>query len=281
MISGLVLGAIYSLMSIGLTLIYGVTKIFNYAQGSLFTLSGYIAWLLFSNSALGYIPVVLLTLAIMVIFGYGFEKIFIKPVRRLKNWDFIVIIVTLGCALLFDNLYLIIFNPLSKTIPLAVEGTLYMGNIAIARHDIVVLIVSFGSVFLLDLFLKKTNVGMAMRAVSQDITGAKIVGLRLDNIFSYSFALACVLAALAAFMLIPDIMLYPQAGWTVLMKAMVVIVLGGLGSIKGTLYAAIILGMVEIFVTYYLDAMFALPIFLLILVVVLVFKPKGLAGTWA
>jgi branched-chain amino acid transport system permease protein len=236
-LSGLVLGAIYSLMSIGLTLIYGVTKIFNYAQGSLFTLAGYIAWLLFSNTKLNYASVVLVTLVVMGIFGYIFEKVFVKPVRRLKNWEFIVIIVTLGCALLFDNLYLIIFNPMSKTIPLAAQGTLKIGNIAIAWHDLLVLFISFGSIFLLDLFLKKTSVGLAMRAVSQDITGAKIVGLRLNVIFGYSFALACVLAALAALMLVPDIMLYPQVGWTVLMKAMVVIVLGGLGSIKGTLYA--------------------------------------------
>lgn len=280
-IAGLVLSSIYSLMAVGLTLIYGVTKVLNYAQGSLFTLGAYIAFLMFNNFPYpNYFIVVILTLIFMAGAGLLFEKIFIYPVRRLPDWNFIVIIVTLGAALLIDNLFLVIFGPLQKTLPRAFSGSFNLGILRITKHNLFVIVVAISVLLLLDQFLSKTRMGMNMRAVAQSEIGAKIVGLNINKVYSYSFAIAGILAGIAGILLTPRTLIYPLVGWPVFLKGLVVMVLGGLGSIKGTLYAAVILGMVEIFVSFFWGARWAMPIFVLILIVVLVFKPKGLAGTW-
>lgn len=281
LIAGVTLGAVYLLMAMGLTLVYGVTKVFNYAQGSFFTWGGYIAWYL-SVGVLhwNYYLVIPITILIMFALGIIFQNLIILPLRRLPGWDFTVIIVTLGCALVLDNLALVAFGPLSKTIPHLLEGNITFGKFAIAQHDVIMLVVALGVLAVLGLFLTKTRTGMALRAVSQDNTGAKIVGLPLNLMYCYAFGIAAILAAIAAVLLAPRTLLYPQVGWTTLLKSFVVMVLGGLGNIKGTVIAAFILSIAEVFTSFLLGGIWALPIFLLVLIVILVFRPKGLFGQW-
>jgi len=281
LLAGVTLGAVYMLMAMGLTLVYGVTRVFNYAQGSFFTWGGYIAWYLAAGYfALNYYLVIPITLVIMFLFGLIFEKGIILPLRRQPGWEFTVIIVTLGASLVLDNLILVVFGPLSKTIPHLIEGTLIFGEFAIAWHDVIMLLVGISVFFALQLFLSKTWTGMALRAVSQDNVGAKIVGLPLNRLYSIAFGIAGLLSAIAVILLAPRTLLYPLVGWTTLLKAFVVMVLGGLGNIKGTAIAAFALSIVEIFSAYYLGGIWAMPLFLVILVIVLVFRPKGLFGSW-
>ncbi len=281
LLAGITLGAVYLLMAMGLTLVYGVTKVFNYAQGSFFTWGGFLAWYL-SIGVLGwnYYLVIPITLVGMFIFGVVFEKFIVLPIRRLPGWEFTVIIVTLGSSLALDNLVLVAFGPLSKTLPNLLAGTFRFGNFAVARHDVIMLLVGILVFIALQLFLSKTWIGMALRAVSQDNTGAKIVGLNLNLMYSIAFGIAGLLSAVAVILLAPRTLLYPLVGWTTLLKAMVVMVMGGLGNIKGTIVAAFLLSITEIFSSFFLGGIWALPIFLVILVVVLVFKPKGLFGSW-
>jgi branched-chain amino acid transport system permease protein len=281
LLAGITLGAVYLLMAMGLTLVYGVTKVFNYAQGSFFTWGGYLAWYL-SIGYLGwnYYLVIPITLVLMFIFGMFFEKAIVFPMRRLPGWDFTVIIVTLGCSLALDNLILVVFGPLSKTLPNLIEGTIRFGTFAVARHDVIMLFVGLLVFIALQLFLSKTWIGMALRAVSQENTGARIVGLNLNLMYSIAFGIAGLLSAVAVILLAPRTLLYPLVGWTTLLKAMVVMVMGGLGNIKGTIVAAFLLSIAEIFSSYFLGGIWALPLFLVVLVVVLVFMPKGLFGSW-
>lgn len=281
LLSGITLGAVYLLMAMGLTLVYGVTKVFNYAQGSFFTWGGYFAWFL-SVGVLGwkYFLVIPITLAVAFLFGMIFEKVIVLPLRRLAGWEFTVIIVTLGCSLALDNLILVAFGPLSKTVPHLLEGTFKFGEFAIARHDVIMLLIGILVFIILQLFLSKTWTGMALRAVSQENIGAKIVGLPLNTMYSVAFGIAALVSAVAAILLAPRTLLYPQVGWTTLLKAMVVMVLGGLGNVKGTVIAAFMLSIAEIFASYLLGGIWAMPLFLAVLVVVLVFKPKGLFGSW-
>ena len=281
LLAGITLGAVYLLMAMGLTLVYGVTKVFNYAQGSFFTWGGYLAWYL-SIGFLGwnYYLVIPLTFVVMFVFGMIFEKAIVLPLRRLPGWDFTVIIVTLGCSLALDNLILVAFGPLSKTVPHLLQGTFIFGEFAIARHDVIMLLVGVLVFIILQLFLSKTWTGMALRAVSQDNIGAKIVGLPLNTMYSVAFGIAGLLSAVAVILLAPRTLLYPLVGWTTLLKAFVVMVLGGLGNIKGTVIAAFALSIAEIFSSFFLGGIWAMPLFLAVLVVVLVFRPKGLFGSW-
>jgi len=281
LLAGSTLGSVYLLMAMGLTLVYGVTRVFNYAQGSFFCWGGYLAWYL----SVGHLNwnfwiVIPITILVMFLFGMLFEKAIVLPLRRFPGWDFTVIIVTLGCALVLDNLILVVFGPLSKSTPHLMEGTFVLGEFAIAKHNVIMFLVAAGMLGLLWLFLGKTRMGMAMQAVSQDTVGARIVGLPVNTLYSYSFGIAAILSAVAAILLAPRTLLYPLVGWTTFLKALVVIVLGGLGNIKGTVIAAFVLAIVEIFATYLVGGIWGMPIFLGLLVVVLVFRPKGLFGTW-
>lgn len=281
LLAGITLGSVYLLMAMGLTLVYGVTRVFNYAQGSFFCWGGYLAWYL----SVGHLNwnfriVIPITILVMFLVGMLFEKAIVLPLRRFPGWDFTVIIVTLGCALVLDNLILVVFGPLSKSTPHLMKGTFVLGEFAIAKHDVIMFLVAAGMLGLLWLFLGKTRIGMAMRAVSQDTVGARIVGLPVNTLYSYSFGIAAILSAVAAILLAPRTLLYPLVGWTTLLKALVVIVLGGLGNMKGTVIAAFVLAIVEIFATYLVGGIWGMPIFLGLLVVVLVFRPKGLFGAW-
>jgi branched-chain amino acid transport system permease protein len=279
--AGITLGAVYLLMAMGLTLVYGVSKVFNYAQGAFFSWGGYLAWYL-SIGALkwNYAAVIAITIVLMFLFGMAFEKAVIFPLRRQPGWEFTVIIVTLGCALLLDNLILVSFGPLSKSVPRIIEGSFKVGNFATGKHDLLMLVVALAVVVGLALFLSKTWMGLAMRAVSQDNAGARMVGMPLDRLYTYSFGIAAGLSAVAAILLAPRTLLYPLVGWTTLMKSFVVMVLGGLGNLKGAVIAAFMLAIVEVFATYLVGGIWALPIFLIAMVVILVFKPKGLFGSW-
>ncbi len=277
------LGGIYTLISLGLTLVYGVTRVFHYAMGSFFAWGAYIAWALLQYTNLEYGAVFGITIGIMFLFGLLYERIFIYFLyssRRFANWRWTAIVITLGSALLLDNLALVIFGPLGKTLPRIVEGVFRFGDIAVSRHDIATLLITITIVITLTLFLRKTREGMAMRGFAQDELGAHIVGIPISRMFSYTFAIAAVLGGIGGMLLVPRTQLFPTVGWPIFVKALVVVVFGGLGSVPGTLIAAFTLAIVEVFVTFYIGANWALAIFLGVLVIVLVFRPRGLFGTW-
>jgi branched-chain amino acid transport system permease protein len=280
-IIGVTLGAVYAVMALGLSFIYGITKIFNYAHGAFFTWGAYIAYVLSTGYLhLPYAAVVAITVPTMFLFGLGYEKALMYPLRRFPGWGMTAIIVTLGSALLLDNLALVLFGSRSKRMPCLVEGSFALGDFAITKHEVVTLVVALAVVFLLILFLGKVREGMAMQGVAQDPIGARIVGIPINRIFSYTFAIAAALAGISAILLAPKILVYPTVGWLVFVKAFVVMVFGGVGSIKGTAVAAFILAMVEAFVTFYVGGIWGMPIFVLVLIIMLTFRPRGLFGTW-
>jgi len=279
LLAGITLGTIYLLMAMGLNVVFGVTKIFNYAQGSFFCWGGYIAWYLAAGPLnLNYAIVIAITLVAMFLYGVLFEKVVISPLRRVPGWDFTALIVTMGCALLLDNLILVVFGPLSKGLPFLMEGAFNFGDFAVSKHNIIIFLVATGTLGILALFFGKTRTGMALRAVAQDEVGAKVVGLPVATLYSYSFGISATLAAVAAILLAPRTLLYPLVGWTTFLKALVVIVLGGLGNLKGSVIAAFMLAITEIFVTYLIGGIWAMPLFLGLLMAILVIRPKGLFG---
>jgi branched-chain amino acid transport system permease protein len=267
-------------MATGLTLAYGATRILNFAHGSFFAWGAYLAWF-FSVGyfRINYILTVVITIPIMFFIGLTFERIVSYPLRRSPEWQINIIIVTLGAALFLDNLALVSFGPRVKRIPRLLEGNVEIVGIIVDNHDILIVIAASAILFLLGVFLKKTWYGMAVRAVAQDSTGAQIVGLHMDRVFMYTLGISSALAGISGILLAPKTLIFPHVGWEVFAKAFVITVLGGLGSVKGTLYAAIILGMIEVFVTLTLGAVWGLPVFIGVLLLVLMSRPKGLFGT--
>lgn len=281
LLTGLSVGAVYAIMAIGLSFVYSITHVLNYAQGAMFTWSAYIAWVLSQGYAhLPYGVVVAVTIPTMLAFGYVFERGLIAPLRRFKGWQMSAVIVTLGAALLLDNLALVVFGTPPKKIPNLVEGNLSLGNYSLTRHEVITIAGALATIWALDLFLRRVRVGTAMQALVQDTAGARIVGIPTDKMFSYAFAIAAALAALSGILLAPKILVYPSVGWLVFIKAFVVMVFGGVGSLKGTAIAAFFLATLEAFVAFYVGAIWSTPIFIVLLVIMLTIRPKGLFGTW-
>jgi len=277
---GLAVGGVYTAMALGLTLVYGITRVFNFAQGSFFLWGALIAWTLLEYTPLPYGLVFVLTIGIAFLFGMGYEKIIIKPLRRFPDWTLTAIIVTLGSALLLDNLVLVVFGPRGRTLPNLVDGIFSLGSISITRQDVVILVIAVTIVVCLTQFLRRTTTGKAMRAVPQDGMGAAIVGIPTDKVFNLVFGITAALGAIAGMLLAPRTQIYFETGWGILIKSFVVVIFGGLGSIKGTLVAAFALAIIEAYITALLGGLWALPIFLGLLLVVLVVRPRGLFGTW-
>jgi branched-chain amino acid transport system permease protein len=282
LIIGVTFGAIYATMTLGLSFICGVTRMFNYAHGAFYIWAAYIAWVLLTYINLNYAAVAIIIVPVMFLFGLAFEKALMYPLRRSHspNWEINVIIVTLGAGLLLGHLAFALFGVRPQRLPLLVEGSFSLYGFLITWHDAVTVVAALTITGLLTLFLWKARLGMAMRAIAQDITGARIVGIPIDRMFGYSFAIAGALAGISAIFLAPKMLIHPEVGWLIFVRSFVIMVFGGLGSLKGTVVAAFIMATIEAFVTFYLGGVWAIPTFISVLVVVLVIRPRGLFGRW-
>lgn len=282
LLSGIAQGAVYCVFAVGLSLVYGTARILNFAHGSFSMAGAYIAWSLSGGYVdLGYAGMLAVLLPLLFLLGLGFERAVVRPLRWTANWKTTTMMVTLGFAFLLDNLYLIVFGPQNKLLPPLVSGTTAFGGLVFSHQKIVIFAVAVAILVALELFLHRTLVGSAMRAVAQDMTGARMVGIRVDRVFGYTFGISIVLAGLAGVLLAPVYLISPLGGWPPFLKAFVIVVFGGLGSTRGVLYAAFLLGIVEAFVIFAIGATWTMPIWLLTLLVVLMVRPQGLLGVWA
>ncbi|MEM9010881.1 MAG: branched-chain amino acid ABC transporter permease [Pseudomonadota bacterium] len=281
LIGGLTQGAVYCVIAVGLSLVYGASRILNFAHGSLYSLGGYIAWAL----VVGYfgLPLwlaILLAIPLLFLTGVGIERLVIRPLRGYGNWRINTIMATLGLAFIIENALQLTFGPGTKSIPAFVEGTVTFGGITVSSYKLWMFAISLALVGMLEYFLASTRYGQAVRAVSQDIQGAKQVGIDVNQVFAVTFGLSVVLTGLAGILLAPIFLVSPLGGWGPFLKAFVIVVLGGLGSTKGAFFAAFILAILEAYVIFYIGPNWVMPVWLVVLIIVLTVRPKGLFGVW-
>ncbi len=280
--SGLTNGSVYALMAVGLTLVYGVSRAFNFAYGSFYSLGGYIAWVILSLAAVrgGYLSVFVLAAPILLVFGYVTEKLIVAPLRKRSDWEVKVMMITLGLALFMDNSYQVLFGPRMKSLPPIVEGTLKAGEIVLSYQDIVIFFLSVTGILLFRWMLNNTRIGMAVRAVAQNPDGARIVGIPKDRIFAATFAISTLMVGAGGILLAQKYFVSPAGGWDILVKSWVITAFGGMGSIRGGLLAAFILGMLEAFVGYWFGMTWVLFALFGVLLFTLAVRPQGLLGKW-
>lgn len=282
-VSGLCSGSTYALMAVGMSLVYGVSKVFNFAYGAFYTMGGYVAWIFLSGLLgvnLGYPATFALVIAALFFIGLGTERFTIRPLRARRNWEMLAVMSTLGLALSLDNLYLAVFGPFRKSIPPLFEGTVHIAGTIVAVQDIGIAAIALSVIAGLWFFLNRTRQGLAVQAVAQDMTGAEIVGIDKDKVFAYTFGLACVLVGVGGMLLAPKYLVSHLAGWNVLVKAWIITAFGGMGSITGAVYAAFILGMLEAFVGWQFGLTWTLLAMFGVLIGVFIVRPQGLRGTW-
>lgn len=282
LISGLTTGSVYALMAVGLTLIYGVSKAFNFAYGSFYSMGGYIAYILLTVVGIwgGYASVFILAVPLLVVIGYITEKIVVAPLRSRSDWEVKVMMITLGLALFLDNSYQVIFGPRMKDLPPIVEGTVEIGEIVLANQNIVIFVLAIVGMLAFRWVLNNTRIGMAVRAVAQNPAGAQIVGIPKDVVFAATFAISTVMVGVGGILLTQKYFVSPSGGWDILVKSWVITAFGGMGSIRGALYAAFILGIMEAFVGYWMGMSWVLFAMFAVLLTTLAVRPQGLLGKW-
>lgn len=279
LISGIINGSVYAIMAIGMALVYGVSKVFNLAYGSFYTLGGYLAWVLF-QAGLNYLMVFLVCIPVLFFIGMAAEKYAVRPLRQRDDWELTSFMTTLGLALFLDNFYLVTFGPYVKSIPMLSDDYIYLGEIVLSVQDVIIFVVAIVIMIAFILFLEKNRLGMAARAVAYNMVGSEIVGIPKDRIFSYVFGMSVVLVGISGILLAPKTFISPMGGWNVMLKAWVITALGGMGSVKGSLVAAFVLAIVEALVGWQLGFTFVWFAWFLILVITLLVRPQGFFGKW-
>lgn len=275
---GILYGSIYGLMAIGLTLIWGSLRMLNMAHGALYLVGGYVAWAALKllglpallSFALGVVGAALVGLLVQVLL-----------VNRLvgKSTFFNgAMIATVGAAIVVESAALLIFGPRVKQMPPIIEGQIKLLDVVIQYQGLVIIIVAAVSLILLNLFLQKTRYGLAIQAVSQQMDAARLMGIPTVLTFMIVMVISAALAGLAGSLLSSVFYLSPTAGYSPLAKALVVTIFGGLGSVKGTIWAAYIIGLLEAFLIVYLGPGWALPGLFLFMILMLVIRPTGLFG---
>ena len=280
-IAGLSTGSVYALMAVGMTLVYGVTKAFNFAYGDFFNMGGYFAWILIFGLGFqfgGYLGVLVIVMPLMFAVGYGLEKLMVAPLRKRPDWENKVMMLTLGLALFLTSLYQVVFGVRMKSLPPIWDGVLEVGQLVFSYQDIMIFVMSLGGVLLFGWLLNNTRLGMAVRAVAQNPIGAKIVGIPQERIFAATFAISTVMVGFGGILLSQKYFINPNSGGTIMVKAWVVTAFGGMGSIRGGLYAAFIIGMLEAFVGWMFGMSYSIIALFILLLATLTLRPQGLMG---
>ena len=278
LINGLRTGSIYALIAIGYTMVYGIAKMINFAHGDIIMVGAYALY--FSISVLGLpVPVaLLLTVIVCSVLGVLIEKIAYKPLRKAQ--PLAVLITAIGMSFFLQSSSLLIFGstpiPFQSVIP---NENIKVGPVIISSITLVTLVVTSVAMILLTLFINKTKLGSAMRAVSEDKGAAELMGINVNSTISMTFAIGSALAAVAGILYISQYQsMKPTLGALPGIKAFVAAVLGGIGSIPGAMLGGILLGLIESVSKAYISTELADAIVFGVLIVVLLFRPSGLLG---
>lgn len=276
--SGLLNGGIYALVSVGLTLIFGVLGIINFAHGSLMMLGMYVSYWLFTLYGLD--PYVSLVCSALVLFVIGvlLEKVLVSQVLEAPEHN--QLLLTLGIALVIENLALFLWSPNPKTITVPyLDFAPMVGGVMISPPRVIAFLVSIVLTAMLYLFLHKTDLGKAIRAVSQEGEGALTVGINMPRMYALAFGIGCACVGAAGTLVAPFYTIEPYVGSVFVITAFVVVVLGGMGNYFGALLAGLIVGLAESVAAVYIPSAMKQIVIYSIFVVVLLFRPQGLFGT--
>jgi branched-chain amino acid transport system permease protein len=276
-VNGLAMGAIYALVALGLLFIFNAARIVNFAQGQLLMIGAFLAVTTVVDSELPPALAYGATLAAMAIVGLVFMVITYAPLRGLPAP--LVILTTSAMGLVIENLALIIWGPLPRSLPTPLRiPPLRLEGVIVSSHVIFIFIVTAVLLMLQWLFLTKTSFGVAMQATSQDLQMARMVGIKVQRTVAAAFILGTVLAGVAGILVAPIFLAEPALGGMLGLKAFVVSVIGGFGSLPGAVLGGLTLGVVEGLAARYISSDFRDAYAFVILMLVLFLRPRGFFG---
>jgi len=275
--SGLLIGSIYALMSMGLTLIFGVLRVVNFAHGEFLMFAMYGAWAFVTYTGFNAYVACLAVVPAMLLYGALVHWIIIRP--GLNKPHLVVVFATMGLSILMQNLALLVFSAdLFDVPPLNAGRSITIGPFY-AKLE---LLIGFGVTLLatavIHVVLKSTYLGKAIRATVQDGEAAQLMGIPVPRIFLITFSAGSALVGLSACVMIPLFSVFPSVGLNFVLIAFVVVVLGGMGSLEGALLGGICIGVVQSLSGYYVAPAYGQMFFFILFLLVMVFRPAGLMG---
>ena len=274
-VNGVLTGLTYVIMALGFTLIFGIMRIVNFAHGEFYMVGAVLVLLLFGQMGVPFFVAVLISGLLTGVLGIVCERLLF---RRLVGEELPGMIVSLAISIILQSLALLFFGPAEQTVPRPFAGTWTLFNAVVPWDRTVVAMVAFLILALFYVFLKFTRLGLAMRAVALDPETSSLMGVESGIIYATAFGTACLLAGLAGAIMAPIYTIGPSMGGLPMLKAFVVVILGGLGSVPGAVLGGLLLGLSESSLATTLDSVIALIASFAIVLAVIIVRPEGLLG---
>lgn len=277
LINGIMAGGVYALLAVGVTIIFGVMRIVNFAAGSFLVVGMYMTWLGYSLTGFSNYILIPFTLISIAVIAYIIFKLTMAPIINKERNS--AIIITVGLSFLLQNLVILIFGSVSLTVPSEIKtNSLAIGTFAISYPRLIAFVVSLLLVVLVSTLLNKTSIGRAMRSTSESIEISEMLGINTRRIFEIAWVLGICLTGLAGLLITP--LYYVESAVGILFRTtpMIAVVLGGMGNIKGAFISGIFLGIIEAIVSTYISANMGPAGIFVVFIVALYFFPNGLFG---
>ena len=277
-LNGLQLGSIYALVALGYTMVYGIILLLNFAHGDIIMFGSYVAWIALVQLGLNPAIAVLLAIFGCVVLGVLIDKVAYAPLREAPRLS--ILITAIGVSYLLENGVQLLLGADAKVIPSIIDlGTVQVFGSTLSGTALLTVAVTIVATVVLTLLVQKTRLGKAMRAVSEDMGAARLMGVNVNSTISFTFAVGSALAGIAAILYsMAYQQVSPTMGVMLGTKAFVAAVLGGIGSIPGAVIGGLIVGFSEVFVAAFGLSVWQDAVVFLLLILVLIVKPTGLLG---
>ena len=275
-ISGLVLGSLYSLMSTGLSLTWSTLRIFNFAHGAFMTLGAYLAWTFLVFLHLPVLVGLFLALLCLSVSSILFQYVFISPFLKRQQGDLLVMVTTLSAMTIITTLIQATWGPHYKQLPTLIEFELKIGATTIGANQLMAIVLAPVLSILVSYLLAHTRLGLAIRAVEQNRNAARLVGIEIQGVQSITIISSTLLAGIAGILLGGITFVSPVMGDDPLLKAFVVVIFGGLAKLSGSIYGAYVFGFMESLSTYAFGLFWTPIVIFTVMIFIMLFRPEGL-----
>ncbi len=278
LVNGVSLGSIYALIALGYTMVYGIIKLINFAHGDVYMVGAYVGFAATTYAGLGFIPALIISMAMCALLGMVIERVAYKPLRN--STRIAVLITAIGISLLLEYIMMYFAGAEVRSYPkLLSAAVLKFGDVIINMQQIYIILTAIALMVILQFVVRKTKVGKAMRAVSADQDAAQLMGIKVDSTISFTFAIGSALAGAGGVLVgIYYNSIDPLMGMMPGLKAFVAAVFGGIGSIPGAMIGGLSIGILETLVSGYGNSMYRDAAVFAFLIIILILKPSGLLG---
>lgn len=280
-VNTIILGSIYGLVAIGMTLIYGTLRILDMSQGSMVMVGSFIGWGVLVVA--GWNPILAILAAFIATFLLGAltQLVSVQPLMKRRNaidFEMVTFITTFAVAMVLTNLALELLGPFQRNVTPVIAGGISIHTVDLPYQSVAMAVVSIALMIGLGVFLARSRWGMAIRAVAQDLDAARLMGVPVGKLYPLTMGLASALAGVAGVFLGGLYFASPTAGDLPLLEALIVVIFGGLGSLPGTVYAAYAIGLIQAVAEATVSVTWSLPILYGVILLVLIVRPYGLLG---